>query len=149
MRPALRLLQPLGPPSHQLSNSLYVCLNCRQGFRPRTRPDVRSRRNASGNAPLTEKVRRKLWGTDDPPGLKDPYGGEGAIQKTFRKRSQEGTPEVTQETETVQDEGVLETDDVAPPLPYERAKTWDGLERLGHLGKWSDYPPTEADEYVR
>ena len=29
-----------------------------------------------------------------------------------------------------------------------KAKSWDGLERIGHLGRWLDYPPTEADKLV-
>ncbi|KAL1986805.1 hypothetical protein VTN96DRAFT_5458 [Rasamsonia emersonii] len=150
MRPAVRLLQPLEAPSLQLSKSLYVCSNCRQDFLPRASPSPQTtRRNASGNVPFTEKVRRKLWGTDNPPGLKDPYGGEGVIEKAIRKRTQ-GDVEQKQEPEPEKEvEQLSETQaEIAPPQEYTPATTWDGLERVGHLGRWSDFPPTEADEYV-
>jgi hypothetical protein len=156
MRPAVRLLQPLEAPSLQLSKSLYVCSNCRQDFLPRAVLSLGSaRRNASsGNTPFTEKVRRKIWGTDNPPGLKDPYGGEGVIEKALRKRTrgEEGEQEQEQERApaAVEEEQALQTieGEVAPPLEYTPAMTWDGIERIGHLGKWYDFPPTEADEYA-
>lgn len=153
MRPAVRLLQPLEAPSLQLSKSLYVCSNCRQDFllpRASASPQTQTRRHASsGNVPFTEKVRRKLWGTDNPPGLKDPYGGEGVIERAIRKRTQGDVEEQKQEPEQeAAVERLPETEtEIAPPQEYTPATTWDGLERVGHLGRWSDFPPTEADEY--
>ncbi|KAL1968531.1 hypothetical protein VTN77DRAFT_1741 [Rasamsonia byssochlamydoides] len=142
MRPAVRLLQPLEVPSLRLSTSLYVCSNCRQEFLPRASLNPQSRRNASDSTPFTEKVRRKLWGTDNPPGLKDPYGGEGVIERAFRRRTRG-----QDEQEQAPAEQPVETGEVAPPQEYTAATTWDGLQRMGHLGRWSDFPPTEADEY--
>lgn len=144
MRPVVRLLQPLEAPSLQLSKSLYVCSNCRQDYLPRASLSPQSRRNASGDTPFTEKVRRKIWGTDNPPGLKDPYGGEGVIEKAFRRRSQ-GQVEQEQAPE-VESEEVFPPE-IAPPQEYTPATTWDGLQRMGHLRRWSDLPPSEADEY--
>src|SRR5271167_3906848 len=31
--------------------------------------------------PKTEKLRRRIWGTDKPPGLKDPYRGPSAEER--------------------------------------------------------------------
>jgi hypothetical protein len=89
-------------------------------------------------------VRRKLWGTDNPPGLKDPYGGEGVFEKKF-KRSQSPRQEQDEPVEVTQ---AAETENVVPEdTTYEPATTWEGLQRVGHLGRWSDLPPKEADEY--
>lgn len=154
MRPSVRLLNPLEVPSFQVSKSLYVCSTCRQEFRPLALSASvvahRFRRHASSNdAPFTEKVRRKLWGTDNPPGLKDPYGGEGVIERAMRKRRQGAEEEVVVAEQQQQDIRELEphSQEIAPPDDYKPASTWEGLERVGHLGRWSDYPPTEADEY--
>ncbi|KAL2218017.1 ribosomal subunit 39S-domain-containing protein [Thermoascus aurantiacus ATCC 26904] len=141
MRPPARLLGPLEAPSLQLSKSLYVCSTCRQEFLPRA-ASLQFRRNASENLPFTERVRRKIWGTDNPPGLKDPYGGEGAIERALRKRREAKglVEEEPQPSPEVQEE-------IAPPADYKHAETWDGLENMGHLGRWYELSPTEADEY--
>ncbi|KAL2012742.1 hypothetical protein VTN00DRAFT_267 [Thermoascus crustaceus] len=147
MRPPARLLSPLEASSLQVSKSLYVCSTCRQEFLPRSSSSLQFRRNASsGNTPFTEKVRRKIWGTDNPPGLKDPYGGEGVIEKSLRKRREakgeieESAPEPAAEEAAVEEE-------ISPAGDYKPAETWDELEQVGHLGRWHDFPPTEADEY--
>ncbi|KAJ9302248.1 hypothetical protein DTO271G3_1114 [Paecilomyces variotii] len=153
MRPSVRLLNPLEVPSLQVSKSLYVCSTCRQEFRPQVFSASvahRFRRHASSNdTPFTEKVRRKIWGTDNPPGLKDPYGGEGVIERAMRKRRQGAEEEVVAAEQQQPDLRELEQieQEIAPPDDYRPASTWDSLERVGHLGRWSDYPPTEADEY--
>src|SRR5699024_6577630 len=105
MRSSGRLLSSLQAPPAHLSKSLFVCSTCRQQFRPQTLGAVYSNcRNASGSTPFTEKIRRKIWGTDNPPGLKDPYGGEGFVEKALRERRGEETqveqqPEPEQEPE--------------------------------------------------
>ena len=35
--------------------------------------------------PLTEKLRRKIWGTDNPPGLEDPYGDRSVFDQSKKK----------------------------------------------------------------
>jgi hypothetical protein len=88
-------------------------------------------------------VRRKIWGTDNPPGLKDPYGGEGVLERKFKKDLPEN-PDLTG-YETI---GVVEreSEDV-PPADYQPASTWEDIPRVGHLGRWSDLPAAEADAY--
>ncbi len=67
----------------------YICASCRhQALRQRI-SHMPSTRNASSGLPWTERVRRKIWGTDNPPGLKDPYGGPGY----FERRRQEAHEE--------------------------------------------------------
>ncbi|PKX90837.1 mitochondrial 54S ribosomal mL50 protein [Aspergillus novofumigatus IBT 16806] len=142
MRQSLRLLNLEVSPL-QGSRTLYVCSICRQDVRPRPVLVRQFLRNASNATPLTERVRRKIWGTDNPPGLKDPYGGEGVLERKWKKQ-----PEQQEEEPARGSNEALETqsEDVLSDT-YEPATTWEGLPRVGHLGKWSDLPPTEADVF--
>ncbi|KAH2194374.1 hypothetical protein EMGR_005980 [Emarellia grisea] len=114
-----------------------------QDVRPRPVLVRQFLRNASNATPLTERVRRKIWGTDNPPGLKDPYGGEGVLERKWKKQ-----PEQQEEEPSRGSTEALETqsEDVISNT-YEPATTWESLPRVGHLGKWSDLPPTEADVF--
>ncbi|KAL4921601.1 ribosomal subunit 39S-domain-containing protein [Aspergillus aurantiobrunneus] len=150
MRYSLRLLNLEVTPL-QGTRTRYVCSVCRQETRPRPFVARQFLRNASDSStPITERVRQKIWGTENPPGLKDPYGGEGVLERKFR-RSQAAPQEEGQ----VGEASPAETQDAAAEegaVPenagaYEAATTWEGLERIGHLGRWSDYPPSEADAY--
>ncbi|KAF4155331.1 hypothetical protein CNMCM6069_008060 [Aspergillus lentulus] len=142
MRQSLRILNLEVSPL-QGSRTLYVCSICRQDVRPRPVLVRQFLRNASNATPLTERVRRKIWGTDNPPGLKDPYGGEGVLERKWKKQpgQQEEEPAraSTEALETQSEDALSDT--------YEPATTWEGLPRVGHLGKWSDLPPTEADAF--
>lgn len=101
-------------------------------------------------------MRRKIWGTENPPGLKDPYGGKGVLEKRFGKESsvmEEGEAEA-QAQELGQGQGSVESQEQgqegAPPAvdaKYVPATSWEGLQRVGHLGRWSDYPHSEGDVY--
>ncbi|RAL15648.1 mitochondrial 54S ribosomal mL50 protein [Aspergillus homomorphus CBS 101889] len=146
MRPSVRLLNLEVPPI-QGARTLYVCSVCRHAARPRPIVTRQFLRNASNANSLTEKVRRKIWGTDNPPGLKDPYGGEGALERRFKNKGAQvieeaETPEASQAIDAAASE-----DAVPASADYEPATTWDGLDRVGHLGRWSDLPPAPADVY--
>ncbi|PYH43415.1 mitochondrial 54S ribosomal mL50 protein [Aspergillus saccharolyticus JOP 1030-1] len=146
MRPSVRLLN-LEVPSIHGARSLYVCSVCRHEARPRPIVARQFLRNASSANSLTEKVRRKIWGTDNPPGLKDPYGGEGVIERKFKNKHaqtvvEEETPEASQALDTAASE------DAAPAADdYEPATTWEGLDRVGHLGRWFDIAPAATEVY--
>ncbi|KAI9375436.1 ribosomal subunit 39S-domain-containing protein [Aspergillus egyptiacus] len=148
MRSSLRLLNLEVTPL-QGSRTLYVCSVCRQEARPRPLGTRQFLRNASDSTPITERVRRKLWGTDNPPGLKDPYGGEGVFEKKFKK-AQTGQQEETaavEETQAAETESAVTEDAESAESSYQPATTWNDLQRVGHLGRWKDLPPTEADAY--
>ncbi|KAL3463163.1 ribosomal subunit 39S-domain-containing protein [Aspergillus heterothallicus] len=141
MRSSLRLLN-LEVPSTQRSRTLYVCSVCRHEARPRPLITRQFLRHASDSTPITERVRRKIWGTNNPPGLKDPYGGAGVLETKFGKgQSAPQETEPATATEAVE-EAVYED------TSYEPATTWEGLQRVGHLGAWSDLPPSAADAYT-
>ncbi|KAL4881411.1 ribosomal subunit 39S-domain-containing protein [Aspergillus karnatakaensis] len=158
MRSSLRLLNLEVAPRQ--GSRTFVCSVCRHGTRASPIVARQFLRNASNDS-ITERVRKKLWGTDNPPGLKDPYGGEGVFEKKFKK-GREGKQVVPEEEakEVSQGEGEApvasaaetpaaiaeETEGVDDA--YEPATNWAGIERIGHLGKWTDLPATNADGYT-
>lgn len=64
-----------------------------------------------------EKIRRKVWGTDEPLGLEDPYGGQSKFAKkpkpTVKPRQMSAAPQL--------------------PADYVPSSTWDGLESVGDI----------------
>jgi hypothetical protein len=87
-------------------------------------------RAADTKTPFTEKIRQRIWGTDQPPGLEDPYGDKSVFDKT-KKRAQE------QKVEEREEELKEERKAAAPNMStYEPAETWDGLEKVGGFGHW-------------
>ncbi|EZF32297.1 hypothetical protein H109_05710 [Trichophyton interdigitale MR816] len=148
-RPLLRSLEAL--PS-QLNSSRYVCTNCRWQSFPRARNLVSTpsrRYNSSGNLPFTEKVRRKLWGTDNPPGLKDPYGGESILERRARelREAREARADESREVPEESIEAMPEETNAEAMADYTPAINWDGLEHVGSLGEWWEKPPTEMDRF--
>ncbi|RDL42062.1 uncharacterized protein BP5553_02041 [Venustampulla echinocandica] len=82
----------------------------------------------TGKVPLSERVRRRIWGTDQPPGQEDPYGGPGILdqvkaQNKAKKLAEQKPPATSAISATV-------------PEDYEPATTWEGLERVGGYGNW-------------
>jgi hypothetical protein len=74
-----------------LPRSAYLCRSCRirsSDFRASTAgfSTISSRSKKNENPVWTERFRRKLWGTDNPPGQKDPYGGKGLIEQAAEAR---------------------------------------------------------------
>jgi hypothetical protein len=135
----------------------YICKSCRQNALRQSIPNAQQLRHASSSdIPFTEKIRRRIWGTDNPPGLKDPYGGPGFFERRrmARKKTQAGDEmqeaEQEQEYEEMQtrdDREDLEAEFPAAQDGYKPAETWDGLEHVGHLGHWRDIPPRPIDQY--
>ncbi|KAL4972803.1 ribosomal subunit 39S-domain-containing protein [Aspergillus desertorum] len=159
MRSSLRLLNLEAATPLRGSITRYVCSTCRLEARPRPFVVRQFLRHASDdNTPITERVRRKLWGTDNPPGLKDPYGGEGVFEKKFKKAGQapkqQGEPEGDQGTPAEDQAAPAENTTLADVAgdavsgEYVPATTWEGLDRVGHLGRWNDFPPTTEDVYT-
>lgn len=165
MRPPVRLLQPL-----EARTSLYVCSSCRHNVLSAcslSHSSSPARRHASGRTPFTDRLRQRIWGTDKPPGLEDPYGGEGVISKAWKKRKAEHTGEQLQEAQEqqVQEEepwAEQEVDEAAAAAEAARvgsgrgysdhaeftpAKTAEGMRVIGHHGKWKSFHPSESDQY--
>lgn len=98
--------------------SPYLCHACKQRTSSFSTSSLRTAANTPG---FTEKLRRKIWGTDSPPGAKDPYGG---LSKFERKKMQE-------------EEQALEQAEQSRPVTqevsadYQPADSWNGLEVVG------------------
>ena len=139
----------------------YVCRGCKKQAQELNRLGHQQHRPVSNqNMPFTEKLRRKIWGTDNPPGLKDPYGGPGFLERrrmNAQQRNAQQQEAVRQEEEEEQEEilpireeglDVEEANTSIPHREYQPAETWDGLQHVGHKGHWRDLAPRKGDEYV-
>jgi hypothetical protein len=106
--------------------SPYLCSVCKHQATSFSTSRIRAARNIK--VPLTEKIRQRIWGTNKPPGLEDPYGGKSVFEKT-RGRAEVEEPE--------EREGRLKAAKPEPDLStYEPASTWDGLEKVGGYEGW-------------
>ena len=101
------------------SSSQFICLQCRQGasftFRPNPKPPSTSStalRHAS-SVPFSEKLRRRIWGTDNPPGQKDPYSREEA-NELARRRQEDADREEGLNREEAQDTVAGRTEEDVP-----------------------------------
>jgi hypothetical protein len=107
--------------------SPYLCSTCKHQAAAFSNSSIRPARN-NRKLPWTEKVRQRIWGTDKPPGLKDPYGGKSILEDMKEQAKAE---------EAEQREDQLQTAKPRPDLSiYEPASTWDGLEKVGGFGNW-------------
>jgi hypothetical protein len=105
------------------TSSPYLCSACKHQT---TSFSTSSLRAANGTVPFTEKVRKRIWGTDAPPGLEDPYGDKSIFDKTKQRAKVEEAEEREAQKEAAK-----------PNLSsYEPASTWDGLEQVGGFGGW-------------
>ncbi|TVY16438.1 hypothetical protein LARI1_G005550 [Lachnellula arida] len=102
---SIGLLRPYTTPTP------YLCLICKHQAPAFSTSSLRP------SLDTTEKIRRKVWGTDEPPGLEDPYGGQSKFAKkpkpTVQPRQMRAAPQL--------------------PADYEPSSTWDGLESVGDI----------------
>ncbi len=107
--------------------SPYLCSACKHQASSFSTSSIRAVRN-NGKVPFTEKIRQRIWGTDRPPGLKDPYGYKSVFDKTNERAKVEEAEERGEQLEAAKPRPDLST--------YEPASTWDGLEKVGGFGGW-------------
>ena len=99
-----------------------LCLACRLR---RVSPPVHASFSTSAaraeSLSITERIRRKIWGTDQPPGQADPYARLDESEKAREAQAR------------LVDEEKRKKAAAADELPdgYEPATTWDGLEEVG------------------
>ena len=77
----------------------------------------------------TDKLRKKIWGSDTPPGQEDPYGEESVFDRRRREREQE--KEKSEELQPVPKGKVGGAEDQTEYVP---ATTTEGLETVGWPG---------------
>ena len=73
--------------------SAYVCLQCQRQAshtvaKAKWAPKSRSLpcRYASSSS-FSDKLRKRIWGTDNPPGPEDPYGSSGVLEQRRREKA--------------------------------------------------------------
>ncbi|KAL2700603.1 hypothetical protein AAEP93_007422 [Penicillium crustosum] len=114
MRPSMRL---------PLREANFICSSCRIQATPRISPLSQTRRYASDSSPgILERARRKIWGTDNPPGPADPYTGS-QIMPGAGMSPGEPVPEEAFSLE----EGQARSEEIEENL------TWEGMPRIGYL----------------
>ena len=118
---------------HTVPRSRYVCLQCRLRTSAPTRTTNSSisltyapRRHASWIS--TDKLRKKIWGTETPPGQEDPYVRESEFDRTRREREQENEEAKRLESAPEKKPAAATEDDYVP------ATTVKGLKRVGGPG---------------
>ncbi|PVH87268.1 hypothetical protein DL98DRAFT_510132 [Cadophora sp. DSE1049] len=107
--------------------STYLCSACKHHASPFSTSALRAANN--GKVPLTEKLRRKIWGTDNPPGLEDPYGDKSVFDQTKKKERRREKEE--RDATRLEAQSAAEIENYTGSTRYEPASTWDGLERVG------------------
>lgn len=101
----------------------YLCRACKQRSTSSFSTSALRAARPSEASSFTEKIRRKIWGSDNPPGQADPYGDASVLDQTKKR---------TNEVETGERRAAT-----APDLgDYEPSDTWEGLERVGGYGNW-------------
>ena len=102
MKSALRLSAAnVRASSQTISRPGFVCLQCRQRasesglwLQPTTSiTTYTTRRHASGK--FTEGLRKRVWGTSDPPGQVDPYGDKSLLDRTKERGEEEDAAEAS------------------------------------------------------
>ncbi|MCJ1239169.1 hypothetical protein MMC14_007162 [Varicellaria rhodocarpa] len=114
-----------------LNYQAYICTRCRnyaikQAQRATIATSASRAAEPNRQLPFSEKLRRKIWGTDTPPGQADPY----TKQPKDVKGALASDERVTLENHTLAADSQLD---------YVPASTWDGLEQIGGAtGWWED-----------
>ena len=77
-------------PSQFTSHPGFICIQCRQrasetGHWP-TSTVYTTQRNASSK--FTDGLRKKIWGTSDPPGQEDPYGAKSPLDRAKERAAE-------------------------------------------------------------
>lgn len=136
MRRVLRTDRAIGRILSTQSSKSSTCAACRQHAAPFST-------RASLKAIDTEKWRKRIWGTDKPPGAADPYGGPSAAELYKAER----------EAKVNAEKGVDSTS-AAPEAEwdmstYEPADSAEGLEEVGGKGIWwSGRQEPEYEGYI-
>ena len=105
--------------------SPYLCASCIQQA---TSFSTSSSRSEDKKITIHERLRRKIWGTDKPPGQENPYVNAGVYDQNNRAQDEELAENEGQQKKLVT------MADLDPS--YVPATNWDGLERVGGFGHW-------------
>lgn len=76
--------------------------------------------------------------------LEQKFGRDGAVEQQEGGGEEQARSQL--EAQEGQQEG-WEQEGAAAGADYVPATSWEGLERVGHLGRWADLPPSVEDSY--
>ncbi|KAL2067340.1 hypothetical protein VTL71DRAFT_1765 [Oculimacula yallundae] len=107
------------------SPSTYLCSACKHHASPFSTSALRA---ADRKLSLTDRLRRNIWGTDNPPGLDDPYGDKSVFDQTHKNEQKRQVAE--QEKKKAARKSKKESAEDSWDN-YVEASTWDGLETVG------------------
>ncbi|MCJ1438599.1 hypothetical protein MMC27_007989 [Xylographa pallens] len=135
------------------TRSGYVCIECQHGLSsppfaiiPKSIP-VANRRQASTareKTPYTERIRQKIWGTQDPPGQADPYGDASVLDQT-KKQTSKSEPRPVEQVSRTGDKPLPSSAAYANYVP---ATTWDGLDHIGGATGWWEEAWDEEHQFI-
>lgn len=87
---------------------------------------------------MTDRLRQKIWGTDQPPGLEDPYGDKSVFDQTKKRQEKQNAEDanVTKKGPHKAKRAKQQNTQKAQKATefsrrYKPAVTWDGLEEVG------------------
>jgi hypothetical protein len=138
-------------PERLSSSRPSICVFCQHSSRraaPFSTRSARSSRRTEEDTPspdFLERTRRRLWGTDAPPGPKDPYARPAANAKSAPSPLEEGEDGSTADdvrayaaAEFAQQKTQMQqsVEDAPMHQDYIPATTWDGLEAVGGETEW-------------
>ncbi|TAQ90563.1 hypothetical protein B7494_g1110 [Chlorociboria aeruginascens] len=133
MRRISRIDRPIGQlriRPNLSSRPPYLCTLCKSQASAFSTTTLRA---ADKKLPFTEKIRRKIWGTDNPPGLEDPYGGRSQLDRTYRRPKKQEEDEDEDEDDIEEIKAKRELSLAADLGSYEPATTWKGLNTVGDI----------------
>ena len=113
--------------------SNYICIQCRLRAISHLQKSAFStstpRKASNDKLPYSEKLRRRIWGTDTPPGQKDPYVRESPSDQSKTQQQDVSISDSSSEIDATTAEDVRQS-------AYVPATTWDGLEQIGGATGW-------------
>ena len=96
---------------------------------------------------FTDKLRKKIWGTDTPPGQEDPYGPPSLLDQKRRQAEERESDEESEKAAKVP----VTTEEPEEDPNYVPATTWDGLDTVGGpnwgMDVWDEENPFEGFVY--
>ena len=157
MKTILRRISTRGFQSQQLrAQSTFICSRCRknrlhptaQFSSPLFQSSQHRAKSTDEKLPFGEKLRRKIWATDTPPGQKNPY--ERLTPEQRAKEIEEREAAASEELEYEDEASDQEAKGVPSPVTdgYVQAATWDGLDQIGGSEGWWEEAWDQENQFV-
>ncbi|OCL12681.1 hypothetical protein AOQ84DRAFT_372860 [Glonium stellatum] len=95
-------------------------------------------RNPEKSKEFTDKLRKKIWGTEDAPGREDPYSPDSPMRVPKQVNAEDESKVQESEVEEASEKEQAEWErEMEEQRAFKPARTWDGLERVGS-NEWAE-----------